>query len=246
MNVLLVGVDRRGQEKGRSDAIILAGIRPGRREVLLYSIPRDTRVSIPGVGFTKINHAAAHGGITLLKTSLEQWLGIPIDHWVMVDFDGFRRLVDRMGGVPVDVDKAMDYDDPADGTHIHLVSGRQWLDGQAALDYARFRGDPEADGARVRRQLQLLRALLIRGSNPGLWPALVRDVADLNEHVTTDFGSKALVNLALALYPFDQVTVRTRVLTGVPYVDRRDGVWYLAPDRRELHALRQALARSGS
>jgi LCP family protein required for cell wall assembly len=246
MTFLLVGVDRRGRENGRSDTIVLARVRPVQREIVFFSIPRDTRVPVPGFGRTKINHAASYGGVPLLKASLEQWLRIPIDHWVVVDFEGFRRLIDRMGGVPVDVEKAMDYDDPSDGTHIHLVPGRQWLDGQAALDYARFRGDPEADGGRTRRQLQLLRALLLRGAYPDAWPALWQEAERLHEHVATDLDRKTLVNMAWALYPFDKITFRSEVLKGVSYVDRRDGVWYVEPDRAAVESLRKVFARPQS
>ncbi|MDI3327896.1 MAG: LCP family protein [Alicyclobacillaceae bacterium] len=241
MTVLLVGLDRRGDENGRSDTIMLGRICPARREVEVYSIPRDTRVWVPGVGRTKINHAASYGGVPLLKATLEQWLGIRVDHWVVVDFEGFRRLVDRLGGVPVDVEKAMDYDDPSDGTHIHLPPGRQWLDGRAALDYARFRHDAEADNGRMRRQLQLLRALVLRGGDVTAWPVLLREMGELGKHVGTDFDGRALVRTAAALYPFDRIAFRARVLKGSPYVDRRDGIWYFEPDPAAVAQLRRAL-----
>lgn len=156
--VLLMGTDSRSEaDRGRPDTIILAAANPRTQKVTLLSIPRDTYVDIAGKGKKdKINHAYNYGTGTMLKT-VEELLDIPVDYYVMINFKGFADLIDEIGGIEIDVEKRMYY--KSSDTYINLYPGRQVLNGEQALGYARFRRDAEGDFGRNRRQQEVLRAL---------------------------------------------------------------------------------------
>ncbi|GAX88857.1 LCP family protein [Effusibacillus lacus] len=238
---LILGIDTRTGESSRSDSILLAVLNPERPTVNVIPIPRDTYVHVPGHGPTKINHAFAYGGTPLVKRTVEEWLQTPIDHTVVVDFKGFEQLVDLLGGVRVNVEKKMDYDDPSDGTHIHLRAGDQVLNGKQALDYSRFRHDPEADTGRIRRQQQIVRALIHQGLTLDAVPKLFPILNILGDHVKTSISPTELLLWVRSFYGFDPGSIHTETVKGVNQVARSDGLWYFFVEKDEQERLQQLL-----
>lgn len=182
VHVLLLGTDA-GSVKGNTDTIIAASINPVTRTISMMSIPRDSRVDIPRHGMNKINAANPFGGPNLTKQVVENLLGTWIDYYVLVDFRGAARIIDRLGGVTMNIPKQMDYDDPVQNLHIHLKPGVQHLTGRQAVEFARFRHDAYGDIGRTQRQQQLLQEMgrqILASTTidrlPGLLPELYRAV----------------------------------------------------------------------
>lgn len=165
LTVLFLGTDG-GRLDGNTDTIVLARVEPSRRRVAALWIPRDTRVTIPGRGPGKINAANPAGGPELAVRAVEQLLDVKIDYYVLMDFKAAARVIDQLGGVEVDVPADMDYDDPTQDLHIHLRRGRQRLNGEQALAFARFRKLALGDIDRTRNQQALVAALLDRLLSP--------------------------------------------------------------------------------
>ncbi len=164
VNVLVMGGDARGLKKGeipRSDTLLVASIDPSTKKGVLFSVMRDTWVAIPGHGHDRVNTALSIGGPKLAMETVGNLLGIPIQYYVYTDFQGFIALVNSLGGVPIEVEKDMNYVDNADGNRfdIHLKKGLQNLNGEQALQYVRFRHDARSDFARTERQRTFLKAL---------------------------------------------------------------------------------------
>ena len=166
VNILVLGADARGLEKTgnevpRSDSMMVVSIEPNTKKALLISILRDTYVKIPGHGSDRINAAMTIGGPTLAMKTVSNLLDIPIQYYVYMDFKGFIGVVDALGGVDIDVDKNMDYEDAEDDHiyDIHLKKGLQELDGKTALQYVRFRHDAMSDFTRSERQRNFLTAI---------------------------------------------------------------------------------------
>ncbi|WP_227013572.1 LCP family protein [Paenibacillus psychroresistens] len=166
VNILVLGADARGLEKSgnevpRSDSMMVVSIEPNTKKALLISILRDTYVKIPGHGSDRINAAMALGGPTLAMKTVSNLLDIPIQYYVYMDFKGFIGVVDALGGVSIDVEKDMDYEDAEDDHvyDIHLKQGYQELDGKTALQYVRFRHDAMSDFTRSERQRKFLTAI---------------------------------------------------------------------------------------
>ncbi|OES44966.1 LCP family protein [Domibacillus iocasae] len=160
--VLLLGVDERENDGGRSDTMILASVRSD--SVKMVSIPRDTRVEIAGKGTQdKINHAFAYGGIDMAAKTVENFLDVPVDYYVEMNMEGLQEMVDAVGGVDVDNPFAFSYqgDNFAEGS-IHL-------NGAQALNYARMRyEDPQGDFGRQARQRQVIQGVIAKGSDPSM------------------------------------------------------------------------------
>ena len=114
IHVMIMGVDSRKDDVGRSDTLMVASIDKTAEKAALLSVPRDTRVAIDGHGYDKINHAYAYGGHELSQKSLEGLLGVPMDHYIIIDTKSFERIIDAIGGVDIDVEKRMHYEDPWD------------------------------------------------------------------------------------------------------------------------------------
>ena len=163
LDILLLGTDARpGEKGGNTDTIILAHFDKDR--LALLSIPRDTRVNIPGHGWDKINAAYGFGGPGLTASVVSELTGIPVSKYVLLHWDGFIKIVDLLGGVTVNVPRNMYYYDRVDGPRykIDLKKGLQHLDGHQALAFVRFREEALGDIDRTRQQQEFLKALLER------------------------------------------------------------------------------------
>ncbi|WP_243387278.1 LCP family protein [Bacillus kexueae] len=165
-SILLLGVDERENDKGRSDTMIVMTINPNEESVHMLSIPRDTRAEIVGNGtIEKINHAYARGGIEMSMASVENLLDIPIDHYIQVNMEGFVDIVEAVGGVTVVNDMDLNYQG------YHFPEGELNLNGEEALVYSRIRkGDPRGDFGRQLRQKQVISAVIDQGASlSSLW-----------------------------------------------------------------------------
>ena len=147
-NILLLGVDEANyneqgeRERPRTDTMLFLAVRPEQGRAALFSIPRDSLIEIPGVGMERINMAHVHGGYELTKSLVEKIMEMPVDRYLMLDFQSFEEIVDLVGGVEVTVDKRMLYEDHSAGFSIDLQPGRQRLTGNQALGFVRFRRMP--------------------------------------------------------------------------------------------------------
>lgn len=165
VNILLMGGDNRGlkeNDQARSDSMLVASVDPVTKKAHIFSVLRDTYVPIEGHGNGRINTAMALGGPNLAMKTIGDLLGLNIQYYVYTDFEGFKSLVDAIGGIQnFEVEKNMNYVDNADGNRydIHLEKGVQDLDGEHALMYVRFRHDALSDFTRTERQRKLLSAV---------------------------------------------------------------------------------------
>ncbi|MCM3705709.1 LytR family transcriptional regulator [Cytobacillus firmus] len=158
-SVLMMGVDQRKGDKGRSDTMIVLSVNPNKNSVKMLSIPRDTRTEIIGKGFEdKINHAYAFGNEEMAMATVENFLDIPIDYYLKVNMEGFKDIVDAVGGVTVNNSKAF-----SQGGY-QFNEGPNNLNGKEALAYVRMRKqDPEGDFGRQNRQRQIIQGVIKKG-----------------------------------------------------------------------------------
>ncbi|NMO97550.1 LCP family protein [Paenibacillus lemnae] len=156
--LLVMGVDQREHDVGRSDSIVVLTMNPAKRSVLMVNIPRDTRTEIVGHGTVdKINHAYAFGGVDMAVNTIQNFLDVPIDYYVKVNMEGFEQIIDLLGGVTVDNSFAF----TVDGRHY--PAGVLTLNGEDALLFSRMRyDDPRGDLGRNERQRRILTGLMDR------------------------------------------------------------------------------------
>jgi polyisoprenyl-teichoic acid--peptidoglycan teichoic acid transferase len=160
-SLLMLGVDEREGDKGRSDTMIVLTVNPNKNSVKMLSIPRDTRTEIIGKGKQdKINHAYAFGGIPMAMNTVENFLDIPIDYYIEVNMKGFTDMVDAVGGVKVQNDLEFTQDG------FHFAKGELTLNGKKALSYTRMRKeDPRGDFGRQTRQRQIIEGVVKEGAH---------------------------------------------------------------------------------
>ena len=236
INILVLGADEREDDVGRSDTTFVATIDTDAKKVTMLSIPRDTRVRIPGHGWDKINHAYAFGGSKLSKTSVENLLGVKIDYTVVVNINGFIRMIDAIGGVTIDIDKRMQYADPYDdngGLYINLQPGVQKLNGKTAIEYVRYRDD-EGDIGRVARQQKFLKALLQEFTKPQLITKLPELVKQFSTALRTDMPRNEMLKLIPTVSDAAKSGLATEWVSGTPIWIQDVSYWL--PDIKELRA----------
>jgi LCP family protein required for cell wall assembly len=239
--ILLIGSDRRrtGGDGARSDTIVLARIEPRRHRIALLSVPRDLYVSIPGHGHDRINMAFHYGGERLLTHVVRETLGVEIDHFVEVDFRGFKDIVGDLGGIWFPVDQryynrnvgtlATNYAD------IDLRPGYQRLDADEALAFARYR-HTDTDLVRAARQ-QLLLRIVAREALAGAWnPLRMRRLVFAFAKATTSDISRLgdVLSLARAVHDTPSGHIVRRVVSANDVV--LDGADYLSASRAQLRA----------
>jgi LCP family protein required for cell wall assembly len=195
---LLIGVDTRGEQKSRSDAIILAKYFPEQEKLKLASIMRDSYVKIPGnkSGYNKINAAYYYGGRELLKETIQENFDVKVDHVAVIDFQGFVKMVDLLApeGVAVNVDQEI-----IDDMSIQASVGKNVLHGEEILKYVRFRHDDESDFGRVERQqevmVQLKTAFINQISSFEGMAALPSIIEQGLSYLDTDIGMKTIMEM---------------------------------------------------
>ncbi len=232
INVLLLGIDRRGGTKWNhlTDTIIIVTVDPVNKTAGMMSIPRDLQLPIPGNGEDRINTANVYGymynypggGPALLKRTIEANFDIAIDYYVMVDFDGFVKIIDTLGGVDVDVPRTLHdtmYPDPKPGdphayTTIHFDPGWQHMDGKRALQYARSRMST-SDFDRAKRQQQILLAVREKAISIGVLNLLTKLpslAATMGSMATTDMNLEEMAELARLAPDIDLGNIKQLVL----------------------------------
>ncbi|WP_243388125.1 LytR family transcriptional regulator [Bacillus kexueae] len=161
ISILLMGVDERKGDKGRSDSLILMTINPNQESIEMLSIPRDTRTEIVGKGIQdKINHAYAFGGTEMAINTVENFLDVPVDYFVKVNMESFKDIVDAVGGVTVQNEFTFTY------SGYTFEEGTINLSGEEALAYSRMRyEDPRGDFGRQDRQRQIIQGVIEKGAS---------------------------------------------------------------------------------
>lgn len=256
LGFVLLGIDQRHAEPTRSDTIIVLWVDPVRKTGLVLSVPRDLYVDIPGYGRDRINEAFRIGGPDFTRQVAAQVLGFDIPYHVVIDLQGFRHIIDTLGGVEIDVDRAIDDlrypDDDFGYAPVSIPAGRQRLNGELALAYARSRNDdPEYDFGRSKRQQRLMLALKRQFLQPSTLLRVPVLAGQLQDTVSTNFPLASVPSLARLGLQIDE----SRIVTGaITYQDglvsdyvTRAGAMVLAPNLARVRALVQdALSRTAA
>lgn len=231
-SMVIFGTDTRKKTGSQNtDVLIVAVVNPATQKMTMVSLPRDTRVKIPGYkGYDKINEVYANGeaerrnaeskgqpvtenGVTLLKKTLGDMLGVPIAHYVKIDFEGFKGVINELDGIEVTVDRDLLYHDPSDGTRINLKKGRQLLDGEQALGFVRHRLDSRGDSYnssdfdRNRRQQEVIRTVTDKITSVKGIASIFDIIRVVGDHVHTDLSKDQIKGLAATYRNFSSENI---------------------------------------
>ena len=193
VNILFIGSDSRGEDRGRSDSLMIAHYDSKAKQPKLVSVMRDMYVDIPGNGKDKINAAYSYGGAELVRQTISEDFGINIQYYAIVDFESFPKIVDTLlpEGVEIDAEKDM-----SEYIDVAISAGPQKMDGQTLLQYARFRHDEESDFGRVRRQQQALNALAEQGAQFNKITKLPSILGKVEGYTVTNLPNSLLLSVA--------------------------------------------------
>lgn len=233
MNIVLLGYDLRAEgssevTEGRSDVIILVHLDPEKGFLSLLSVPRDLRVKVEGYGHRKINAAYAYGGGALLIRTIQDRLGVDLDHYIAVNLEAFKAITDSLGGVYIDVDRGYD-----DGK-LDFEPGYQLLDGLNAQRYVRTRHDQNIDFGRNARQQQYLSAVrqqVMQWNLPLKLPGLIKTIF---KYADTDLGANEVLKLAYWVTKLDSNGIKRAQITGP--TGSINGSFYILPTDESLAA----------
>ena len=191
LNVLIIGTDSRGEDAGRSDSLMIAHYDQKKKQPKLVSLMRDSYVDIPGYGMDKINAAYSYGGVELVRKTLKENFDIPIEYYVIINFDHFKEAVNSLfpKGVTIDAEKDLDLDG------VFIKAGKQKMDGNTLLQYSRFREDEESDFGRIRRQQQVLSAISQQVTDVTSLSRLPKTIGKLLGYVETNIPENTILSV---------------------------------------------------
>jgi LCP family protein required for cell wall assembly len=216
VNVLLFGnTINNSKQKGLTDTIILGSFDPDSKKFDIVSVPRDTfydREGYAGSAFLKINSVMETEGVKAACKSVHDVLqGVPINYYAVIDYDGAAKIVDEIGGVPMDIPFNMHYTSVNQGLYIDLKKGEQRLYGKEAIQFLRFRsGYSNADIGRVEAQQKFVKAALKEAIGMNL-PSVARTVV---ENVDSDIDVRAMLYLATNASGLDSDSMSSHMLPG--------------------------------
>ena len=225
-SLLILGVDERKNDRGRSDTMIVMTVNPTQKSIKMLSLPRDTRTEIVGHGTTdKMNHAYAYGGIPMAINTIETYLDIPIDYYVKMNMEGFQEIVEAVGGITVENDMNLSHGG------FTFPKGTLTLDGKEALIYARIRKeDPRGDFGRQMRQRQVIQAIMKKGASLSSLTNYRAIFEALGKNVETNLTFDEMLSIQYhykeALNSVEQFT-----LEGKGQII--NGIWYLIVSDKE-------------
>lgn len=233
-SVLLLGVDEREGDRGRSDTMIVMAVNPNLNTTKLLSIPRDTRTDIIGKGTVdKINHAWAFGGPEMSMDTVEHFLDIPIDYYVKVNMESFKDIVDAVGGVTVENSSAFTTGNQS------FPAGTLTLNGKEALSYSRERySDPNGDFGRQERQRQIIQAVLQKGASISSVTNFSDILSALSKNIQTNLEFDQMVDIQANYRSATKSIVQSTIKeTG----EKINGVYYGIVDNTELQNVQNEL-----
>ncbi len=250
LNILLLGTDQRaGQSNWRTDTIILLTINQAEKTAGMLTIPRDLYVNIPQIGKQRINTADFYGyyyhypggGPNLIKQTIEQNLGIRVHYFVRGGFDAFRKTVDLLDGVQIDVDCPLYeqdfYDDYGHAT-LNFQPGVQIMDGVTALRYARSRYTTN-DYDRGRRQRKVILAMWDKATSLNLLPKWTQLYQEIIDSIQTDLGPNEMDALAYIGTQLKMDKIKSRAIDNrstIPYITP-EGAQVLLPNAEKIHSV---------
>lgn len=234
-SVLMLGVDERKDDSGRSDTMIVITVNPEKQTMKMLSIPRDTRTEIVGHDTVdKINHAYAFGGVPMAVDTVENFLNIPIDYYVFINMEGFLQIIDTLGGVTINNDMDLTYDE------YHYPKGEITLDGNEALIFSRIRyEDPRGDFGRQIRQRQIIEAVMKKASTPSTLLKATDMLTVLGDNVRMNFSVKELIQLQGIYKKMDKDIEQLSFEQGDG--ERINRIWYYIPNEEELQKIQADL-----
>ncbi|EGO8233388.1 LytR family transcriptional regulator [Enterococcus faecalis] len=236
-SVLLLGIDTGDDgrvEQGRSDTTIVATVNPRDKQTTLVSLARDTYVDIPGQGKQdKLNHAYAFGGASLAMDTVENYLNIPINHYVSINMAGLKELVNAVGGIEVNNNLTFSQDG------YDFTIGKILLDGEQALSYSRMRyEDPNGDYGRQERQRKVIEGIVQKVLSLNSVSNYQQILTAVSDNMKTDLSFDDMKKIALD-YRSAFGKVKQDQLQGTGFM--QDGVSYQRVDEQELTRVQQEL-----
>jgi len=230
MTVLLMGVDSNGRGtkrwlNTRSDTMILVSMDPEHKKVGMVSIPRDSRVAIAGHGVDKINSAHALGGPELAVATVHEAFGVPIDHYVVIDAQGLKKVFEALGPIDVLVEKKMHYHDWAGHLHVELEPGWHQLTPEQAEEYVRFRHDARGDIGRIERQQWFLRQVANKFKEPQVLLKLPELFKIASDYVVTDLSPEDMAKIANFGKDIQSSQVTSGTVPGKPSMINGGSYW---------------------
>lgn len=235
--VLFVGIDsgefpRGGYRpgRGRSDSLIVVQLNELKGSLTLLSIPRDTLVAIEGFGEDKINHAYAYGGIDLALATVEKFTELSIDRYIVLDYKGFAKIVDCLGGVEVEVDKSFE------SMHFQFEPGPRRLNGEEAYAFIRFRKEALGDIARVKRQQLFIKAVFGEIGKKAKLTKLAELFFQFANNGETDLSLGEIIRLSSVYRDrLGSLELNSCLVPGSFY--NYQGISYWKPDRQKLQQI---------
>ncbi|MFK3960834.1 LytR family transcriptional regulator [Pseudalkalibacillus hwajinpoensis] len=234
ISILLMGVDERENDQGRSDTMIMITVNPNDNSMMMFNIPRDTRTEIIGRGTVeKMNHAYAYGGVEMAMDTVENFLDVPIDYYFKVNMEAFEDVVSALNGVTVDNPFAFDY-----GGYT-FPKGEVSLNADEALAFSRMRyEDPKGDLGRNDRQREIIKAIIDKGANVGSINKIDDLLEAVGSNVKTNMTFKEM-NDIFKNYKGARNNMETFEIDGNG--EMIDGLWYYIVSDQEKQSITQKL-----
>lgn len=239
-SLLLLGVDQRDKEIGRSDTMIYAVIRPADGAILMISIPRDTYTEIVGkeaksgdIYEDKITHAYAFGGAKMSVETVEKLFGAKVDHYATINFTGFRDVIDAMGGIALPITEDL-VNKEADHEKFVVKAGQDLYNGKDALNFVRYREDAGGDTSRSGRHQVFLNAIMDKAAQVGQWSQIPELIDIMGKNFSTDLTPEHMIDLAKNMLQSDNRTIYSHTLKGEGRRLTDHGIWYFFADEDDL------------
>ncbi|EPY2302249.1 MAG: LCP family protein [Clostridium sp.] len=226
VNILVMGVDigdpgsKEASDPKRTDTMLVINYNPKTKNINMVSVPRDTRVTMNGKKI-KINSAHAINGVNGSIAAVENLLGIEINNYAKIDYEGFRNVIDAIGGVEMDITRNMNYDDPSQNLHIHFQKGTTvHLDGKKAEEFFRWRknnngtGFADGDLGRIENQHKFISKVVEKVKSPSIIPKIPSILSTIPDYIETDMSPEEIIKYGYAVTKGDKSSINMITLQG--------------------------------
>jgi LCP family protein required for cell wall assembly len=233
----IFGTDERANEKSRSDVIIILKYKPKENKVIVVSVPRDSKISISGRGLSKINAASAYGGSRLQVDVLENLFKVSNIKYIHINFEGFKRVVDSLGGIEINAEK--DFKRSWGEKDIYAKKGKNILMGDDLLTYVRFRHDSEGDFGRIKRQQEVLLSFYSSVTKPDNISNIPKIAMLIAKNIDSDMDIFFIMRHISLLEKIDSLEFEFYTLTTSS--EKSNGIWFEIIDEKNLELISELL-----